>query len=51
MGWGGEKWEGDKRGRMELDGNAIILAGAPSSLKLTDQEKGKRKKRGVDFTM
>lgn len=43
---GGGEWEGDKRGRMELDGNAIILAGAPSSLKLTDQERGKRKKEG-----
>jgi len=39
---------------MELDGNAIILAEAPSSLKLTAREGGirkKKKKRGVDFTM
>lgn len=42
----GGEWEGDKRGRTELDGNAIILAGAPSSLKLTDQERGRRKKEG-----
>ena len=43
---------GGERGRMELDGNAIILAEAPSSLKLTAREGEKtKKKRGVDFTM
>lgn len=39
------------RGRMELDGNAIILAQAPSSLKLTAREGGNEKKEGVDFAM
>lgn len=34
---------------MELDGNAIILAEAPSSLKLTAREGGIRKKRGGRF--
>lgn len=37
---GGQKGKGGKRGRMELDGNAIILAEAPSSLKLTAREGG-----------
>jgi len=40
---------------MELDGNAIILAEAPSSLKLTAREGGirkkKKKKKGENFNM
>lgn len=43
---GGYNREGGKRGRMELDGNAIILAEAPSSLKLTAREGGDEKSRG-----